>query len=188
MNIQLKEIASVTMTLFATIDVLGAVPVIIDLQKKAGKIESGKASLIAMLLMVVFLFVGDHLLNMIGIDISSFAVAGSVIIFLIGLEMVVGMKIFHEETFHTISIVPLAFPLIAGAGTMSTLLSLKTQFDNWNIVAAIMINVLFVFIVLKNTYRIEVLLGSKGLAIIRKAFGLILLAMAIKLFKVNIML
>ncbi|HWV71356.1 MAG TPA: MarC family protein [Pseudosphingobacterium sp.] len=180
-----KEIASVTMILFAIIDILGSIPIIIDLRQKAGKIESGKASIVAMVLMIAFLFVGESMLKLIGIDVASFAIAGSLVIFFIAMEMVLGMAFFKEDSFETASIVPLAFPLIAGAGTMTTILSLKSEYETQNIIAGILINIGIIYIVLKNTYRLEKLLGRTGLAVLRKAFGVILLAIAIKLFRSN---
>ncbi len=174
------------MILFAIIDILGAIPVIIQLRQKAGHIESEKASITVLILMVVFLFVGEELLAIIGLDIASFAIAGSLVIFFIAMEMILGIKVFKEDDISsTVSIVPLAFPLIAGAGTMTTLLSLKSQYQTPNIIAGIIINTIFVYIVLKNTYRIEKLLGKTGLGVVRKAFGIILLAIAIKLFRSN---
>ena len=181
-----KEILSVTMILFAIIDILGAIPVIIELRKKAGgHIQSEKASLVALVLMIVFLFLGEGLLGIIGLDISSFAIAGSIVIFIIAMEMVLGIDFFKEEIPEAVSIVPLAFPLIAGAGTMTTLLSLKSEYQTANIVVGILINMVFVYAVLKNSQRIEKLFGPTGLHILRKAFGIILLAIAIKLFKTN---
>ncbi|TAE38334.1 MAG: MarC family protein [Sphingobacteriales bacterium] len=180
-----SQILSVTMILFAIIDILGAIPVILDLRKKAGKIESEKASIVSLLLMVVFLYLGEGLLKIIGLDISSFAIAGSLVIFFIAMEMILGVTFFKEELPSTLSIVPLAFPLIAGAGTMTTLLSLKAEYATQNIVVGIIINTLFVYAVLKNCERLEKLFGVTGLHILRKAFGIILLAIAIKLFRNN---
>jgi multiple antibiotic resistance protein len=181
----LKEIISVTMILFAIIDILGAIPVIIELRQKAGHIQSEKASVAVLILMIGFLFAGNELLDLIGLDIQSFAIAGSLVIFFIAMEMILGIKFFKEEMPETVSIVPLAFPLIAGAGTMTTLLSLKSQYQTQNIVIAIVLNTLFVYLVLKNVKWIEHLLGKTGLNILRKAFGVILLAIAIKLFRSN---
>ena len=181
----LKEIVSVTMILFAIIDILGAIPVIIELRQKAGHIQSEKASVAVLILMIGFLFAGNELLDLIGLDIQSFAIAGSFVIFFIAMEMILGIKFFKEEMPETISIVPLAFPLIAGAGTMTTLLSLKSQYQTQNILVAIILNTLFVYLVLKNVKWLERLLGKTGLNILRKAFGVILLAIAIKLFRSN---
>lgn len=173
------------MVLFAIIDILGSIPVVIELRRKAGHIQSEKASLVAAGLMIIFLFVGESLLKVIGLDVESFAIAGSFVIFFIAMEMVLGLTIFKEEMPETVSIVPLAFPLIAGAGTMTTLLSLKSEYATQNILVGIILNVLFVYFVLKNTERLEKLFGKTGLNILRKAFGVILLAIAIKLFRNN---
>lgn len=185
MNFDLRQILSTTMVLFAIIDILGAIPVVIELRRKAGHIESEKASLVATGLMIMFLFLGESLLKVIGLDVESFAIAGSFVIFFIAMEMVLGLTIFKEEAPETVSIVPLAFPLIAGAGTMTTLLSLKTEYQTQNILVGIVLNMLFVYFVLKNTNRLEKLFGKSGLNILRKAFGVILLAIAIKLFRNN---
>jgi multiple antibiotic resistance protein len=180
-----KEIISVTMILFAIIDILGAIPVIIQLRQRVGHIESEKASIAVLVLMVTFLFIGDELLAVIGLDISSFAIAGSLVIFIIAMEMILGVDFFKEELPQAASIVPLAFPLIAGAGTMTTLLSLKSQYQTQNILVGIVLNTLVVYLVLKNVKWLEKLLGPIGLSVLRKAFGIILLAIAIKLFRSN---
>jgi multiple antibiotic resistance protein len=182
-----KEILSVTMILFAIIDILGAIPVIIQLRQRAGHIESEKASIVVLILMIVFLLVGDKLLDIIGLDIASFAIAGSLVIFIIAMEMILGIHLFKpdDDMASTVSIVPLAFPLIAGAGTMTTLLSLKSQYQTQDILVGIVINTLFVYLVLKNVQWLERLFGKTGINILRKAFGVILLAIAIKLFRSN---
>ncbi len=180
-----SQILSTTMVLFAIIDILGSIPIIIELRKKAGHIQSEKAAIVATVLMIVFLFAGKSLLNVIGVDVASFAIAGSFVIFAIAMEMVLGLSLFKDEAPETVSIVPLAFPLIAGAGTMTTLLSLKTEYTTPNIIVGILLNMLFVYFVLKNTIRLEKLFGKTGLNILRKAFGIILLAIAIKLFRTN---
>jgi multiple antibiotic resistance protein len=180
-----KEVLSVTMILFAIIDILGAIPVIIELKQRAGHIESEKASIAVLILMIGFLFAGNGLLDIIGLDVSSFAIAGSLVIFIIDMEMVLGVKFFKEEMPETISIVPLAFPLIAGAGTMTTLLSLKSQYQTQDILIGIVANTIFVYLVLKNVGWLEKLFGKTGINILRKAFGIILLAIAIKLFRSN---
>ena len=185
MKFDLNQILTTTMVLFAIIDILGSIPVIIELRRKAGHIQSEKAALVAAGLMILFLFVGESLLKVIGLDVESFAIAGSFVIFFIAMEMVLGLTIFKEEAPETVSIVPLAFPLIAGAGTMTTLLSLKTEYQTQNILIGILLNILFVYFVLKNTNRLEKLFGKSGLNILRKAFGVILLAIAIKLFRNN---
>ena len=180
-----REVLSVTMILFAIIDILGAIPIIIEMRQRVGHIQSEKASIAVLVLMVGFLFGGEELLKIIGLDVSSFAIAGSLVIFIIAMEMILGVKFFKEEVASTASIVPLAFPLIAGAGTMTTLLSLKTQYQTSDILVGIVANTLFVYLVLKNVKWIEKLLGKTGLNILRKAFGIILLAIAIKLFRSN---
>jgi len=186
MDFNFSQILSTSMVLFAIIDILGSIPVVIELRRKAGHIQSEKAALVATILMIVFLFAGETLLKVIGLDVASFAIAGSLVIFFIAMEMVLGLSIFKDgETPETVSIVPLAFPLIAGAGTMTTLLSLKTEYATQNIVVGILINMTFVYVVLKNTERLEKLFGKSGLGVLRKAFGVILLAIAIKLFRNN---
>ncbi len=185
LSFDFRQILTVTMVLFAIIDIVGSIPIIIQLRQKSGHIQSEAATIVALVLMVIFLFVGEQLLNIIGLDVSSFAIAGSFIIFILAVEMVLGINLFKDDIPKTASIVPLAFPLIAGAGTMTTILSLKATYDTQNILVGIILNSLFVYLVLKNTYRIEKLLGTTGLNILRKAFGIILLAISIKLFRTN---
>lgn len=180
-----KQILSVTMILFAIIDIIGSIPVVIELRKKAGHIQSEKATFVSMILMTLFLFLGTELLNVIGLDVASFAIAGSFVIFFIAMEMILGINLFKEDVPESVSIVPLAFPLIAGAGTMTTLLSLKSEYDTQNILVGIVLNMVFVYFVLKKVIWLESLLGKSGLNVLRKAFGIILLAIAIKLFKNN---
>jgi multiple antibiotic resistance protein len=186
MILDFREILTVGMVLFAVIDIVGTIPVIVDLRNKHGHIESEKATLVACLIMIVFLFVGEELLNLIGIDVNSFAVAGSFVLFFLALEMILGIRIYRDDQPGTASIVPIAFPLIAGAGTMTTLLSLRAQYHTLNIIIAILINIVLVYAVLKSSARIERMLGKNGLGIIRKAFGVILLAIAVKLFAANV--
>ena len=180
-----NQILSVTMILFAIIDILGSIPILISLRNKAGHLQSGKASIVALLIMILFLFAGEELLRIIGLDVSSFAIAGSIVIFIIAMEMILGINLFKEEVSESVSIVPLAFPLIAGSGTLTTLLSLKSEYATQNIIVGIVLNMLFVYIVLKNTLRLEKMLGKTGVSILRKAFGIILLAIAVKLFRNN---
>jgi multiple antibiotic resistance protein len=183
----LKEIASVTLILFAIIDILGSIPIIIDLRKREGKIESEKATIISGVLMIAFLFLGQSILALFGLDFQSFAMAGAIIIFLIGLEMILGKDFFHNDPeVKTGSIVPLAFPLIVGAGTMTTLLSLRAAYSLPNVLVGIVINLIFVYIVLKSSVWLERKLGKAGANVLRKVFGVILLAIAIKLFKTNL--
>ncbi len=180
-----KQIITITMILFAIIDIIGSIPVVIELRKKAGYIQSEKATIVSTILMILFLFLGTQLLKIIGLDVASFAIAGSLVIFFIAMEMILGINFFKEEVPETISIVPLAFPLIAGAGTITTLLSLRSEYDTQNILVAIILNMVFVYFVLKNVVVVERLLGKSGLSVLRKAFGVILLAIAIKLFRSN---
>jgi multiple antibiotic resistance protein len=186
MELDFKEIATVGMVLFAVIDIVGTIPIMVDLKAKHGHIESEKASLVAGLIMIVFLFVGEELLKLIGIDVHSFAVAGSFVLFFLALEMILGIRIYRDEESSSASIVPIAFPLIAGAGTMTTLLSLKAQYQTLNIIIAIVLNIIVVYIVLKSSAKIEKMLGKNGLGVIRKAFGVVLLAIAVKLFAGNV--
>jgi multiple antibiotic resistance protein len=186
MQLDVREIATVGMVLFAVIDIIGSIPIIIDLKSKFGIIESEKASIVAAVIMIVFLFAGEELLKLIGIDVNSFAVAGSFVLFFLALEMILGIRIYRDEEASSASIVPLAFPLIAGAGTMTTLLSLKSQFHTINIIIAILLNILIVYLVLKSSSKIERMLGQNGLGVVRKTFGVVLLAIAVKLFAANV--
>lgn len=186
MELDFKEIITVGMVLFAVIDIVGSIPIVVDLRSKHGHIESEKASLVAGTIMIVFLFVGEELLKLIGIDVHSFAVAGSFVLFFLALEMILGIRLYRDEESTSASIVPIAFPLIAGAGTMTTLLSLKAQFQTINIIIAIVLNIIVVYAVLKSSVKIEKILGKNGLGVIRKAFGVILLAIAVKLFAGNV--
>jgi len=186
MKLDIREIATASMILFAVIDIIGSIPIVIDLKKKVGRIQSEKASIVAGILMIVFLFLGKEILNLIGIDVNSFAVAGSLILFFLALEMILGITLYKDEEPATAAVVPLAFPLIAGAGTMTTLLSLRAEYEAINIIVAIVINIVFVFIVLKSSGKIERFLGKQGINVIRKIFGVILLAIAVKLFASNI--
>ncbi len=181
----LKEIATVTMVLFAVIDVIGSIPVIITLRQKAGEIDALKASLVSFAIMVVFLFAGESILSLIGLTTKDFAIAGSFVIFFVALEMILGIRLYKDEVPATASVVPLAFPLIAGTGTLTTLLSIRAQYGMLSILIAIAINVVIVFIVLKNVKHIERFLGVGGIAILRKVFGIILLAIAVKIFRTN---
>ncbi|MCM4171770.1 MarC family protein [Arenibacter sp. TNZ] len=185
-NFNFREIVTASMVLFAVIDIIGSIPIIITLRKKVGHIQSEKASVVSAIIMVAFLFVGEEILNLIGIDVNSFAVAGAFIIFFLAIEMILGITLYRDEQPESASIVPIAFPLIAGAGTVTTLLSLRAEYYVENIIVAIIINVIFVYIVLKSSSRIEHILGKNGLNVVRKIFGVILLAIAVKLFTSNI--
>ncbi len=186
MNFSFKEIVTATMVLFAVIDIVGSIPIIIDLRNKVGHIQSEKASIVSAVIMIAFLFIGESLLTLIGIDVNSFAVAGSFVLFFLALEMILGVRLYRDDAPETASVVPLAFPLIAGAGSMTTILSLKAEFDTINIVIAILLNVIFVYGVLKSSRKLEKMFGKGGLAVIRKVFGIVLMAIAIKLFASNI--
>jgi len=177
------------MILFAVIDIVGNIPIIIDLRKKVGHIQSEKASIIAGVIMVFFLFLGTSLLTLIGIDVYSFAVAGSFILFFIALEMILGITLYKDDKTNapvTATVFPLAFPLIAGPGSLTTLLSLRAEFAVENIIVAVVLNVIVLYGVLKTSVKIERILGSTGIQIVRKVFGVILLAIAVKLFAHNI--
>lgn len=188
MKIDFKEIFSTTMILFAVIDIMGNIPIIIELRKKVGNIQSGKASIIAGLILITFLFLGKSILTVIGIDVHSFAVAGSFILFFLALEMILGITLYKEEETNAItaSVFPLAFPLIAGPGSLTSILALRAEYQAINIVIAIIINVLFMYIVMKTSSKIEKFIGQNGIKIIQKIFGVVLLAIAVKLFTSNI--
>lgn len=181
-----KETFTVTMILFAVIDILGSIPIIVDLRNRVGHIQSEKASIVAAVIMLAFLFVGDEILKLIGLDVNSFAVAGAFVLFFLALEMILGIRLYKDEAPNTASIVPLAFPLIAGAGTMTTILALRAEYQSINIIVAIILNMVLVYIVLKSSGKIERVLGKGGLGVIRKVFGVVLLAIAVKLFAANV--
>ena len=182
-----QEILTVSFTLFAVIDIIGSIPVVIDLRTKIGHIQSEVATLTAGLLMTLFFFVGEDFLGLLGIDIHSFALAGSIVIFIIGLEMVLGRDFFKVDPDpKSGSIVPIAFPIIAGSGTLTTIMSLKSEFQAVNIYIGIIINLIVVYLVLKSTKQIEKILGKGGLLVIRKFFGVILIAISVKFFKGNL--
>lgn len=181
------SIVTISLTLFAVIDILGTIPAIIDLRGKIGDIPAFKATLVSGLIMVGFFFIGDQLLTLVGIDVSSFALAGAVVIFIVAMEMVLDREFFKQHSNPlTGAIVPLAFPLIAGAGTLTTLVSLKANFGAADILLGVFVNLVFVYLVLKTTHLIERLLGPSGIAILRRVFGIILLAIAIKIVSSNI--
>ena len=189
MNFNFKEIFTAFMVLFAVIDIVGNIPIVIDLRKKVGHIQSEKASVIAAFIMIFFLFLGQSLLKLIGIDVNSFAVAGSFILFFIALEMILGITLYKDDGSSqnlTATVFPLAFPLIAGPGSLTTLLSLRAEFELENIIVAVFLNVIVIYIVLKTSSKIERIIGPSGIQIIRKIFGVVLLAIAVKLFAHNI--
>ncbi|PRY86609.1 MarC family protein [Mongoliibacter ruber] len=182
----LKEIFSVTLILFSVIDILGSIPIIINLRKKVGHIQSSKATLAAGVLMILFLIVGKSILGLFGIGVEDFAIAGALIIFALGAEMILGIELFKpdpEASTTSASIVPIAFPLIAGAGTLTTILTLKSEYTQLNIGVGIIINLGIVYLVLKSTNWLERKLGKTGLDVLRRIFGIILLSIAIKIFK-----
>lgn len=180
-----KEIISVSLILFSVIDIIGSIPIIIELRKKYGHVQSEKATIIAGGIMIAFFYLGESILKLFGLDITSFALAGALVMFLIGMEMILGRNIFTSEMEDTgsHSIVPLAFPLIAGAGTMTTLISLRAAYAQPNILIGILLNLLLVYVVLKTSGWLEKKIGKGGFTVIRKVFGIILLAISIKLFK-----
>ncbi|MEZ4910604.1 MAG: MarC family protein [Saprospiraceae bacterium] len=180
------NVLSVALILFSVIDILGNIPVIIDLKKKGVEVDSFKAAMVSFFLMVAFLYGGEGILKIFGVDVQSFAVAGAIIIFFLGLEMILGVRFFKEsQGTNKGTVVPIAFPLIAGAGTMTTIISLKSKYENLDILAAIFLNIVVVFAVLHFSTWIKDKLGDAGAAVLRKVFGIILLAIAIKLFKEN---
>lgn len=186
-NILLPEIITVSLTLFAVIDMLGSVPVLLSLKKKMGEISAVQATVVSGGLMLLFFFVGEAVLNLMGLDISSFAIAGSIVIFILGLEMVLGMEFFRSEQGEKSgSIVPVAFPLIAGSGTLTTIMSLKATYHAYNILISILVNLVIIFVILRSLKFIERALGPSGILVVRKFFGVILLAIAIKIFKNNV--
>ncbi len=187
MEFSFKEILSAFMVLFAIIDITGSIPVILGLKQQGNKIEALKISIISSLIFIIFLFLGDAILSLFGVDISSFAVAGALVIFVLAVEMVLGVEIFRNDgPGGSVTIVPIIFPLIAGAGSLTTVLSLRAEYAVENIIVAIILNMVVVFIVLSKIEWAERVLGQGGIFILRKFFGIILLAIAIKLFSTNI--
>ena len=186
MHLNASELLTVTFTLFAVIDVIGAVPILISLKEKMGGLNEWKATLISGALMILFLFGGEGFLKILGLDIRSFAVGGSIVIFILGLEMVLGLEFFKsEKDIRSATVVPIAFPLIAGSGTLTTVMSLKANYGETTLLIAILINLVIVFVVLKSLRFIEKLLGPAGLIAVRKFFGVVLLAIAVKIFATN---
>tara|TARA_Y100001954_G_C15819693_1_gene609313 strand:- start:72 stop:686 length:615 start_codon:yes stop_codon:yes gene_type:complete len=186
-SFQFKEILSVTLVLFSVIDILGSIPIIIDLRKKNRVINPGKATLVSGVLMILFLYIGENILKLFALDVQSFALAGSLVMFLIGMEMVLNVVIFKPEPeISSTSVVPLAFPLIAGAGTMTTLISLRAEFQKVNILLGVLLNLIFVYAVLRGSGWISRKLGVGGANVLRSVSGIILLAISIKIFKKNL--
>lgn len=188
MGFDFKDFATASMVLFAVIDVIGSIPIVISLREKVGHIHSGRASLVASVVMIIFLFVGESILSLIGINANEFAVAGSLVLLFIALEMILGVTIFKDSDHGITSatVFPLAFPLLAGPGTLTTLLSLRSEYEIEVIIAAIVANMILVYIVLKTSSRIQRIIGPNGIEVIRKVFGVVLLAIAVKLFTANI--
>ncbi|WP_010665593.1 MarC family protein [Marinilabilia salmonicolor] len=186
MEFNVLEIVSAFIVLFAVIDILGSIPIIVDLRNKGNKIKATQASVVSFSILIVFLFVGKALLGLFGVDISSFAIAGSLVLFMLAIEMILGVTIFKHDSPSGASLVPIAFPLVAGAGSFTTLLALRAEYATVNIIIALFLNIAFVYIVLRITTRIESLIGESGIYVLKKFFGIILLAMAIKLFSNNV--
>jgi len=185
----LAQILTISFTLFAVIDILGSLPILISLKKKMGEISAVQATVVSGSLMLLFFFIGESVLNFMGLDVHSFAIAGSIVIFILGLEMVLGIELFRgEQDARSGNIVPIAFPLIAGSGTLTTIMSLKAEYHANNILIAILINLLFVFITLRSINLLERVFGPSGISMLRKFFGVILLAISVKIFKSNILL
>ena len=185
MKLNFMEILASFMVLFAIIDIFGSIPIILDVKSKTGSLYPGRTTFAALGILLLFLFIGEPLLGLFGVDISSFAIAGSFVLLLIGMEMVLGIQLFKHESGAGGSIVPIAFPLIAGAGSITTLLSLRAEYQTINILIALSINMVIVYLVLHLTSWFERILGPNGLHILKKFFGIILLAIAIKLFLSN---
>lgn len=185
MHLSLIEILAAFMVLFAIIDIPGSIPIIIDLKSKSGDVKSAKVTLVSFIILLAFLLIGSPLLGIFGIDVKSFAIAGSFIIFLIAMEMILGIELFKHESAGGGSIFPIAFPLIAGAGSITTILSLKAEYETINILIALILNMGIIYIVLRLTSFFEKILGVGGLQILKKIFGVILLSIAIKLFITN---
>jgi len=182
-----KQIITLSLTLFAVIDIIGSIPILIDVKKKQGHIKSEKVVLFSFLLLALFLFLGESLLSLIGLDVESFAIAGAIVIFLLGLEMILGVEIFKEDpSVKSATIVPIAFPLIAGAGTITTVISLQAEYELIQIFIGIIVNLLFVYIVLKAIPWIEGKIGDAVISILRRIFGVLLIAIAVKIFTTNI--
>ncbi len=187
MNFNVNQLITITFTLFAVIDIVGSVPLLVGLKEKMGGIRATQATLVSGGLMILFLFVGEQFLHVLGLNIASFAVGGSIVIFLLGLEMVLGHEIFKADTnAKSGTLVPIAFPIIAGSGTLTTIMSLKANYEQSYILAGILLNLVFVFLVLKSLTLIERVLGKNGLTAVRKFFGVILLAIAVKIFSSNL--
>jgi multiple antibiotic resistance protein len=185
MHFNLIEILAAFMVLFAIIDIPGSIPIIVDIKTKSGDVQSLKVTIVSFLIFLAFLFIGSPLLGIFGIDVSSFAIAGSFIIFMIAMEMILGIEIFKQDSHGGGAVFPIAFPLIAGAGSITTILSLKAEYQTINIFIALVLNMVIIYLVLRLTSKFERILGKGGLQILKKVFGVILLSIAIKLFLTN---
>ena len=185
MQLNLHEILTVSTILFAVIDIVGSIPVLLQIKTKVGYIKAEQATIVSFFILIVFLFLGETILRFLGVDVKSFAIAGSLVIFFLAMEMILGIRLYKDDIPETASIVPIAFPLIAGTGTMTTLLSLRAAYDSTTIIIGIFINLIVVYVVLRNLYRLERFLGVAGISILRKVFGIILLAISVKLFRTN---
>jgi len=186
-NISFSQILTASFALFAVIDVLGSIPLLIPLKTKMGGFSVVKATLVSGLLILVFFFLGESFLNLMGLDISSFAIAGSIVLFILGLEMVLGWDFFKgENNAKSGVIVPIAFPIIAGSGTLTTVMSIKSLYHQYNILIAILINLIIIYIALRSLNLLERMLGPSGILVIRKFFGVILIAIAVKMFRTNV--
>lgn len=183
--VNFKEVFSVTLILFSVIDILGSIPLIISIRKREGRIEAEKATIISAALMVVFLYLGQSILQLFGLDVASFAIAGAIVIFIVAMEMILGIMLFRDDpdVKGSSSIVPLAFPLIAGAGTLTTILSLRAVYSELNILIGILVNLIIIYVVLRASVWLERVIGKSGFAVLRRVFGVILLAIAVKIFK-----
>ncbi len=186
MSLSFHEILTVSTILFAVIDIIGSIPVLLQIKTKVGYIKAEQATIVSFVIMIVFLFLGETILQFLGVDVKSFAIAGSLVIFFLAMEMILGIRLYKDDIPETASIVPVAFPLIAGTGTMTTLLSLRAAYDSTTIILGIFINLAVVYLVLRNLYVLERFLGVAGISILRKVFGIVLLAISVKLFRTNI--
>jgi multiple antibiotic resistance protein len=184
--LNLHDILTVSTILFAVIDIVGSIPALLQIKTKVGVIKAEQATIVSFAIMIVFLFLGETILRFLGVDVKSFAIAGSLVIFFLAMEMILGIRLYKDVIPETASIVPVAFPLIAGTGTMTTLLSLRAADDSVTIIIGIFINLTVVYLVLRNLYRVERFLGVAGISILRKVFGIILLAISVKLFRANV--
>ena len=186
MNFDLKELFSATIVLFAVLDILGSMPIVLSMQQKGLKISPLQTAVVAFIILLFFMFVGQALLGVFGVDINSFAVAGAIVLFIVGLEMLLGIDIFRQDANASASVVPLAFPLLAGPASFTTILSLRAEYDTINVVLALVLNMLIVFFVLRSSSLIYKLIGESGMYVLKKFFGIIVLAISVRLFTNNL--